>query len=341
VNRNGNSRNLTRPEVVVVTGASAGLGRAVVREFARHRSRIGLIARDPERLGHTVREVGRLGGEAMALPLDVADAVKVENAADEVEKRFGPIDVWINDAMTTVFAPFLEITPDEYRRATEVTYLGAVWGTMAALRRMKQRDRGCIVQVGSALAYRSIPLQAPYCGAKHAIMGFTDTIRTELMHDHSNVRITMVQMPALNTPQFDWCRTRMPRHPQPVPPIYNPEVGARAVYWAAHHRRREVRVGVSTVATILGMRLAPALLDRYLGRSGYDSQQTSQPVDTQRPDNLIEPVAGEFSAHGSFDDRASDLCPQLWIDTHRGMSLAASVATLALAFLVLGKWRRG
>jgi short-subunit dehydrogenase len=334
-----NSENSSASEVVVVTGASAGLGRAIAREFARHGARIGLVARDRDRLEAAVREVGRLGGQAMALSLDIAEAEQVQRAADQIESRFGPIDIWINNAMTTVFAPFLEVTSEEYRRATEVTYLGTVWGTMAALRKMKPRNRGRIVQVGSALAYRSIPLQAPYCGAKHAIMGFTDTIRTELIHDHSKVHITMVQMPALNTPQFDWCRTRMPRHPRPVPPIYNPEVAARAVYWAAHHRRREVRVGISTVASILGTKLAPALLDRYLGRTGYDSQQTSQPVDTQRPDNLLKPVAGEFGAHGSFDDRAADLSPQLWIDTHRQVSIAATLTILSLAYWILRQWR--
>jgi short-subunit dehydrogenase len=317
-------RSVQRPEVVVVTGASAGLGRAIVQEFARRGAHIALIARDRERLEQAVSEVESLGGEAMAVPLDVADAGQVQRAADQAEARFGPIGIWINNAMTTVFAPFLEVTPEEYRRATEVTYLGAVWGTMAALKKMKPRNQGTIVQIGSALAYRSIPLQASYCGAKHAIRGFTDTVRTELIHDRSKVHITMVQMPAMNTPQFDWCRTRMPRHPQPVPPIYNPEVAARAVYWAAHHRRREVYVGMPTVASILGTKLAPGLLDLYLGRTGYDSQQGPHPVDAERADNLMQPVRGDFGAHGSFNDRAWDHSPQVWIDTHRKLALAAA-----------------
>jgi short-subunit dehydrogenase len=324
------------PEVVVVTGASAGLGRAIVQEFARHKAKVALIARDADRLDQAVREAVKLGGDAMAIPLDVVNAEQVHEAATQVEDRFGPIDIWINNAMTTVFAPFLEVTPEEYKRATEVTYLGAVWGTMAALQKMKPRDHGAIVQIGSALAYRSIPLQAAYCGAKHAIMGFTDTVRTELIHDHSKVHITMVQMPGMNTPQFDWCRTRMPRHPQPVPPIYNPEVAARAVYWAAHRRRREVYVGLPTVASIIGTKLLPGLLDRYLGRTGYDAQQTTRPIDSQRPDNLMEPVAGDFAAPGSFDATAVSASPQLWADMHRGVSVAASLAVIG-AFLVLRK----
>lgn len=331
---NANGRRFEKDEVVVVTGASAGLGRAIVREFARHGARIALIAREPDRLAQTEREVERLGGEALAIPLDVAEAQAVSRAADQTEDRFGPIDIWINNAMTTVFAPFLEVTPEEYKRATEVTYLGNVWGTMTALRKMKPRDRGTIVQIGSALAYRSIPLQSAYCGAKHAIMGFTDTIRTELIHDHSKVHITMVQMPAMNTPQFDWCRTRMPRHPQPVPPIFNPEVAAQAVYWAAHHRRREVYVGFPTVASIIGTKLVPGLLDYYLGRTGYASQQTGEPVDAQRPDNLMEPVTGDFEAHGSFDRQAYNHSPQQWADTHRSALLAASLIGAGLLFLL-------
>ena len=335
MNNNGGFKKSKTPEVVVVTGASAGLGRAIVREFARHGARLGLIARDRERLGQTAKEVADLGGEAIALPADVAQAPALQQAAEEVESRLGPIDIWINDAMTTVFAPFDQITANEFQRATEVTYLGAVWGTMAALRPMKARDRGCIVQIGSALAYRSIPLQAPYCGAKHAIMGFTDSLRCELIHDRSRVRITMVQMPALNTPQFDWCRTRLPRHPQPVPPIYDPEIAARAVYWAAHHNRREVRVGITTIATILGQKLAPGLLDHYLGRAGYRSQQTNQRIDAERPDNLEQPVPGDFAAHGSFDERAADRSPEVWLSTHRAASIGVSLMGVALGFVGL------
>jgi short-subunit dehydrogenase len=339
VNNSDTAKNQKMAEVVVVTGASAGLGRAVAREFARHGARVGLIARNRERLEHTVRELGRLGGEGAAFPLDVADADQMRRAAEGIEAKFGPIDIWINNAMTTVFAPFLEITPDEYRRSTEVTYLGTVWGTMAALRTMQPRDRGTIVQIGSALAYRSIPLQAAYCGAKHAIMGFTDTIRSELIHDHSKIHITMVQMPALNTPQFDWCRTRLPRHPQPVFPIYNPEVAARAVYWAAHNQRREVRVGISTIVSILGTKLAPGLLDRYLGHTGYEAQQTSQPTSPGRPDNLMESVEGEFAAHGSFGDRAVNSSPQVWFTTHRKPFIAVSLATLGiLVYRLMRRW---
>jgi short-subunit dehydrogenase len=234
--------------------------------------------------------------------------------------------------MATVFGPFEQLKPDEYRRVTEVTYLGQVWGTMAALKRMKARNRGHIVQVGSALAYRSIPLQSAYCGAKHAIKGFTDSVRCELIHDHSQVRITMVHMPAMNTPQFDWCRSHLSRHPQPVPPIYNPEIGARAVNWAAHHNRRELQVGASTVASVLGQKTAPGLLDLYLGRIGYSSQQTSERIDRDRPGNLFAPVPGNYAAHGSFDSRAADHSTELWIGTHRMLSLGLAVMAIAFAF---------
>jgi short-subunit dehydrogenase len=281
-----------RGKVVVVTGASAGVGRAVVAEFARQGAHIGLIARGRERLEAAKRQVEELGGKALVLPTDVADAEQVEYAAERTEQELGPIDIWVNDAMTTIFAPFLEITPAEFKRATEVTYLGQVYGTMAALKRMHARNRGTIVQVGSALAYRSIPLQSPYCGAKHAIVGFTDSIRSELIHDKSAVHITAVMLPAMNTPQFSWCRTRLPRHPQPVPPIFQPEVAARAIVWAASHKRREVYVGFPTVKAIYGNELAPAFADRYLAKHAFDGQQTSQPVSADRPDNLFEPVAG-------------------------------------------------
>src|SRR5579885_2763584 len=242
------------PEVVVITGASAGVGRAAVRRFAREKARIGLLARGVDGLEAARAEVEQAGGKRIVIQTDVAYADQVEAAAEKVEREFGPIDIWVNDAMVTVFAPFLEITPEEYHRATEVTYLGFVYGTMSALKRMVPRDRGTIVQVGSALAYRSIPLQAPYCGAKAAIRGFTDSLRTELLHSGSHVRVTMVQMPALNTPQFDWCRVRLSRKPQPVPPIFEPEVAARAIVWASRHRRREVFVGASTLAAIWGNR---------------------------------------------------------------------------------------
>ncbi len=290
-------------EVVVVTGAGAGVGRAVVREFAKRKASIGLIARGKERLESAREEVERQGGKALVLPLDVADSDEVERAAQRVENELGPIDVWVNNAMTTIFAPIAEIQPDEFKRATEVTYLGCVYGTMAALKPMLQRDRGTIVQVGSALAYRSIPLQAPYCGAKHAIVGFTDSLRCELIHQKSNVHVTVVHLPAMNTPQFSWCRTRLPRHPQPVPPIFEPEVAAEAIYWAAHHKRREVFVGGPTVKAIYGQDVAPGFADWYLGTNGYDAQQTSQPVSPDRPDNLFEPVRRRLCGAWNFHRR--------------------------------------
>jgi short-subunit dehydrogenase len=325
-------------EIVVITGASAGVGCATAHAFAKRGAHIGLLARGTEALDAARAEVEALGGRAIAVPTDVADAEQVEKAAGAVEKELGPIDIWINNAMTTVFAPLREITPEEFKRATEVTYLGTVYGTMAALRRMLQRSRGAIVQVGSALAYRSIPLQAPYCGAKHAIRGFTDSLRSELIHDHSGIHLTMVQLPAMNTPQFSWCRTRLPRHPQPVPPIYQPEVAAEAIMWAAHHRRREVNVGSSTDKAIWGNKLAPGALDRYLAHFAYDAQQTSESVGANRPDNLFEPVQGDFGTHGIFDSVASAKSLQVWGTTHRGwVGMAAGILTSAAIMLLLGR----
>ena len=304
-------------KVVVVTGASAGVGRAVVQEFAREGAAIGLIARGRKRLESAKQEVESLGGKALALPADVADANALDQAAERVEQELGPIDVWVNDAMTTIFAPVDQITPDEFKRATEVTYLGFVYGTMAALKRMKPRNRGAIVQVGSALAYRSIPLQSAYCGAKHAMVGFTDSLRSELIHDHSDIHITVVHLPGMNTPQFSWCRSRLPRQPQPVPPIFQPEVAARAIVWAASHRRREIFVGWPTVKAIYGQDVAPAFADRYLAAHAYDGQETSQPVPSDRPDNLFEPVEANFSSHGIFDERAHGFSVQSWMDLNR------------------------
>ncbi len=292
-------------EVVVITGASAGVGRATVRRFARDRARIVLIARGQDGLEAAKREVEGLGGEALVLPCDVADADAVERAAAQVEERFGPIDIWINNAMASVFSPVRDTPASEFRRVTEVTYLGVVHGTLAALRRMLPRDRGVIVQVGSALAYRGIPLQAPYCAAKHAVQGFMDSLRSELLHDGSHVQVTMVQLPALNTPQFDWVKSRLPRRAQPVPPIYQPEVAADAIAYAARHPRREFWVGLPTAIAIAGNRIAPGLGDRYLARTGVDSQMTDEPEDPNRPNNLWEPVPGDAGAHGRFDARAA------------------------------------
>jgi short-subunit dehydrogenase len=318
-------------EVVVITGASAGVGRAVVRRFAQRGCKIGLVARGRERLEATAAEVQEAGGEALVLPADVADADAVEDAAARAEKELGSIDIWVNNAMAAVFAPFLEIEPDEYRRATEVTYLGTVWGTRAALRRMRPRDCGTIVQVGSALAYRAIPLQAPYCGAKAAVRNFTESVRTELLHDGSNVSITMVQLPAHNTPQFSWGRTRMPKHPQPVPPIFEPEVAAKAVEHAAYHPRRELYAAWPVVKAVVGEKLAPWFGDRYLARTGYEAQQADdKPMKPNRPDNLFEPAPGDFSAHGAFDDEAKPRSLLLWATLHR-RSVAAAGSALAVA----------
>lgn len=267
---------------VVVTGASAGVGRATVRAFARQGAPVALLARDG--LEGAAKEVEADGGHALLVPVDVADSDAVERAAEETEAQFGPIDVWVNNAMVSVFSPVHELTGEEVRRVTDVTYLGTVHGTLSALRRMRARNRGVIVQVSSALAYRSIPLQAVYCGAKHAIEGFTDSLRCELHHDRSGVHVTTVQLPALNTPQFEWVRTRLPGHPMPVPPIYQPEVAAEAIVWAAEHAPRTLKVGLPTLLAIYANRVAPGLLDRYLGRTGYDSQQHDEPVDPDRPE---------------------------------------------------------
>jgi NAD(P)-dependent dehydrogenase (short-subunit alcohol dehydrogenase family) len=316
-------------ETVVITGASAGVGRAVARAFAREGARLGLVAHGAEGLEGAKREVEAIGGEALPIPTDVADASQVEEAASRVEEAFGAIDVWVNNAMVSVFAPFSEITAEEYRRVTEVTYLGTVYGTMAAVRRMLPRDRGSIVQVGSALAYRAIPLQSAYCGAKHAIEGFSESLRCELLHERSNVLVTMVQLPALNTPQFDVVRSKLPRRPQPVPPVYQPEVAAQAVLWAARHRRREVWVGGSTVVVLTGNKLAAGLGDRYLARTGYDSQQTQESAPADSADNLWEPIAGDHGAHGRFDSVARRSCAQLWLNSRR-WHLAAAGAGLGL-----------
>ncbi len=323
-----------KSQVVVVTGASGGVGRAVAHAFAKRGAHVGLLARGQKGLDDAAREVESFGGQALAVPTDVSDHRQVEAAAQRVEERFGDIDVWVNDAMATVFARFVDTEPEEFKRATEVTYLGAVYGTMAALKRMTARDRGKIVQVGSALAYRAIPLQAAYCGAKFGIRGFTDSIRTELLHDKSKVQITMVQLPGVNTTQFNWCRSKLSKHPMPVPPIYQPEIPAEAVYWAAQHRRREVWVGYSAVQAILGNKIAPSFADWYLARTGFDGQQIDDmPVGPDRPDNLYEPVPDKAATHGIFDAQAKARSPQLWAATHRPVVLGtlAGVAGAAIA----------
>jgi len=319
-------------ETVVVTGASAGVGRAIVREFAKRQANIGLLARGGDGLEAAKREVEQAGGRALALPTDVADHDAVQAAAARVEEELGPIDIWVNDAMTTVFAFFDDIEPEEFRRALDVTYLGAVWGTRAALKRMLPRDRGTVVLVGSALAYRGIPLQSAYCGAKHAEKGFFESLRCELRNRGSRVHVTMVQLPGLNTPQFDHCRSKMPKVPQPVAPVYQPEVAARAVYWAAHQRRREVYVGRSTAYTIVGNKLAPWLAERYLARTAVKGQQTDEPAG-ERHDNLFDPTTRDEGAHGRFDDKASNRSVQLWATTHRRWLVGAAVAGAAVGVL--------
>lgn len=328
----------TFPSVVVITGASAGVGRATAREFARMGCSIGLIARDEERLASTAQEVESLGGRALPLSVDVADAEQVEDAARQVEDRLGPIDVWVNNAMTSVFGSVEETSEDEFKRVLEVTYLGYVYGTKAALRRMAPRNRGAIVQVGSALAYRGIPLQAAYCSAKHAIQGFTDSLRTELLHDRSSVRVVMAQMPALNTPQFEWVRSKLPRRAKPVPPIFQPEVAAEAIVAAAISEKREVFVGGSTWKVILFNRLFPGLADRYLARTGYDSQQTDEAEAEERPDNLYNAPPGGYAAHGRFDTVAKRASVAWWTKEHRG-GLLAGAALLGAGYLAAQKLR--
>ena len=321
----------SRPEIVVITGASAGVGRATVRMFAERGAHIGLIARGRDRLEATRREVEAYGGRALVFAADVADQDAIEDAARRTEEELGPIDIWVNNAMASVLSPVKEMTAEEFRRVTEVTYLGYVHGTLSALRRMLPRDRGVIVQVGSALAYRGIPLQAAYCGAKHAVQGFTESLRSELIHDGSNVRVCMVQMPALNTPQFGWVKSRMPMKSQPVPPVFQPEVAAQAIVFAASHRRNEMLVGFPTVKAVYGNRIAPRLLDHYLASHGFDGQQTDEPADPGQPHNLWDPVDSDVAAHGTFDSVARERSWQLWMNENRGMLALAAGALVGVA----------
>jgi NAD(P)-dependent dehydrogenase (short-subunit alcohol dehydrogenase family) len=324
---------VTDRKVVVIAGGSAGAGRAAARTFAHRGAHVAILARGQERLDAACREIEGAGVRALGIPTDVADAAAVDDAATQIEETLGPIDVWVNSAMTSVFAPVAQLTAEEVRRVTEVTYLGSVNGILSALRRMRPRDRGTIVQVGSALAYRAIPLQASYCGSKHAIRGFVDSLRCELLHDRSGIRITSVHMPALNTPQFGWVRNRLPFHPQPVPPIYQPEVAGRAIVWAADHPRREYWVGYPTVGAIVANSIVPGLLDRYLARTNFQAQQTDMPVAPDRPDNLDAPVPGAQAAHGIFDDKAKDTSIQSRLSMHRRLAVGAA-SGVALGTLV-------
>ncbi len=333
-------------QTVVITGASAGIGRATAQLFGQRGANVVLLARGAAGLQGAARDVESGGGKALAIPTDVADHAAVNDAADQAEAHFGLIDVWVNVAFTSVFAPFSEITAEEFKRVTEVSYLGFVYGTMAALARMRPRNSGTIVQVGSALGQRSIPLQSAYCGAKHAINGFTESVRCELLHEGSKVRITVAQMPAVNTPQFSWVLSRLPRHPQPVPPIYQPEVAARGVVYAADHpERKQYWVGDSTAVTLLAQKFIAPLLDRYLGRNGYKSQQTSDRVFGEQPNNLWEPVdqghGSDHGAHGVFDEQSHAYSPQLWLSQHPRLAAgAAATAGLGMLFATGAARRR-
>ena len=319
--------------VAVVTGASAGLGRSIARMFARNGYDVSLIARGLEGLQGAKREIEAMGRKAVYFQVDVADAAAVEKAAADTEEQLGPIDVWINNAMNSVFSPIKEMTPDDYKRVTDVTYLGQVYGTLSALKRMLPRDKGKIVLVGSALAYRGIPLQSAYCGAKHAIQGFFDSLVTELMHDKSNVKATMVQLPAMNTTQFSFVKSRLPNKPRPMGTIFEPEVAAEAILFAAENDRREINVGWPTLKAVVGNKIAPWFADYVLANTGYEGQQTNEPEDPNRPNNLYAPLPGDHGAHGTFGDKATDFSQQLWASMHRQELLLSAVALGGLYLL--------
>src|SRR6478609_1410435 len=328
-------KSIRNPKNVVVTGASAGVGRAAALAFAGRGANVAVLARDLSALEEVALQLRELGVRALPIAVDVSDADALEAAAERVEAELGPIDVWVNDAMVTVFSPVERLTPAEFRRVTEVTYLGYVWGTMAALKRMNRRNHGVIVQVGSALAFRSIPLQSAYCGAKHATRGFTDSLRSELIHERSRIHLTMVQMPALNTPQFDWCLSRMPRRSQPVPPIFQPEVGAEAIVWAATHRRRELYVAWPALKTIVGNKLLPSLGDRVAAKQAWEGQMTKELQSPSTSANLFTPVKGRQGSHGRFDARARAHSPEVWLSKHRSWLLPASLAVLGMGVAAL------
>jgi NAD(P)-dependent dehydrogenase (short-subunit alcohol dehydrogenase family) len=334
-----------KAETVVVTGGTAGVGRATVREFAANGANVAILARDKERLETAKNEVEELGAKATAISVDVADSSAVENAAERIERELGEIDVWVNNAFAGIFARFMDVTPEEYERVTAVTYLGQVNGTRAALKRMIPRNRGSIVLVGSALAYRGIPLQSAYCGSKHAIQGLIDSVRTELIHDAPGVRICMVQLPGLNTPQFEWIRSKLPGKPRPIGTVFQPEVAARAIHFAAHSDGKEMLVGGPTVESVWGNKVASAWLDDYLAKVGFAGQQSPEPVSPDRQDNLFEPVPGDFGAHGPFDDEAHDESPELWASIHKKQIGLAALGTIAataagVGFMLAGRRER-
>lgn len=332
-----NSNGKHKKRVVVITGASAGVGRATVREFARKGDDVALIARGIDGLEGAKREVEEMGGRALIFPIDVADAEAVERAAAETEEKLGPIDVWVNNAMNSVFSPIKEMKPEEYKRVTEVTYLGQVYGALSALKRMRARDRGSIVFVGSALAYRGIPLQSAYCAAKHAIEGFYDSLRTELMHDKSNIKTCMVQLPAMNTTQFGFVKSRLPRKPRPMGIIFQPELAAQTIEYASRHNRREIYMGSPTVKAIVGNKIAPWYADRVLAKTGFDGQMTDEPEDPNRRDNLWEPIPGDHGAHGPFKEESHSFSPQLWATTHRGLTAVAIASFIAGGILLFNQ----